>query len=57
MISDIRRSAFFRQILGQDANDLYNALNTINGQAYWDPTGREIYGHPGQIFVGIELAY
>ncbi|MCB0276252.1 MAG: TonB-dependent receptor [Calditrichaeota bacterium] len=42
---------------GQQYIDLYNALNTVNGQSYWDNLGLQLYGHPRQIFFGLKLSY
>ncbi|MCB0262194.1 MAG: TonB-dependent receptor [Calditrichaeota bacterium] len=34
----------------------HKAINIENGQAFWDVTGTELYGHPRQIFFGIKLS-
>lgn len=57
MISDQKRTAGFIDGFGEGAIDLYNAINTMNGQSYWDKTGNELYGNPRQIFFGIRLLY
>ena len=57
IISDIKRTAVFVEMFGEQAIDLYNAINTMNGQSYWDKTGNELYANPRQIFLGIRLTY
>jgi hypothetical protein len=42
---------------GEQYLDLYRAVNIENGQAYLDATGRELYGTPRQIFLGLKLSY
>jgi hypothetical protein len=42
---------------GEQYLDLYRAVNIENGQAYLDATGRELYGIPRQIFLGLKLSY
>ena len=37
--------------------EMYRAINLENGQAYWDWTGKQLYGHPRQIFFGIKKIY
>ncbi|RKY56429.1 MAG: hypothetical protein DRP93_01410 [Candidatus Neomarinimicrobiota bacterium] len=42
---------------GQDYIDMYTAINLVNGQAYWDNIGRELYGNPRQINFGVRLSF
>ncbi|MDX9780790.1 MAG: TonB-dependent receptor [Candidatus Neomarinimicrobiota bacterium] len=42
---------------GQDYIDMYTAINLVNGQAYWDNVGRELYSNPRQINVGLRLSF
>ncbi|GAB4369118.1 MAG: hypothetical protein Kow0042_10660 [Calditrichia bacterium] len=42
---------------GQDYIEMYRRINLENGQAYWDIVGRQLWGHPRQIFFGIKLVY
>ncbi|MDZ7796356.1 MAG: hypothetical protein U5N56_04615 [Candidatus Marinimicrobia bacterium] len=42
---------------GQDYVDMYTAINLVNGQAYWEHVGRELYGNPRQINVGVRLSF
>lgn len=42
---------------GEDWVNMHEAINLINGQAYWDVLGKELWGHPRQIFFGINLSY
>ena len=42
---------------GEQYVALYNAINTKNGQAYWDSIGKQLWGHPRQIWFGIKLNY
>lgn len=42
---------------GQDYVDMYTAINLVNGQAYWDNVGRELYCNPRQINFGIRLSF
>lgn len=42
---------------GQDYIDMYTAINLVNGQAYWDSVGRELYGNPRQISFGVRLSF
>ena len=42
---------------GEDYVRQYRAINIVNGQAYWDQLGLQLYGHPRQIFFGIKLNY
>jgi outer membrane receptor protein involved in Fe transport len=44
-------------IRGEEYVALYNAINTTNGQAYWDSLNLQLWGHPRQIFFGIRLNY
>lgn len=43
--------------LGQNYVDLYRALNLENGSAYLSQLGRELFGTPRQIMIGVKLAY
>jgi hypothetical protein len=56
-INDIKRSASRIEWAGERGRDIYNAINTMNGQSYWDKTGNELYGNPRQIFLGLRLTY
>jgi hypothetical protein len=47
----------FFNAYGAEYLDLYKAMNIDNGQAYLDQTGRELYGTPRQIFLGLKLSY
>jgi hypothetical protein len=42
---------------GQVYEDMYKAINLVNGQAYWDQVDQEIYGTPRQIFLGLKLSF
>jgi hypothetical protein len=42
---------------GERYIEMYRAINLENGQAYWDWTGRQLYDHPRQIFLGVKLIY
>lgn len=42
---------------GEQYVALYHAINTVNGQAYWDSIGKQLWDHPRQIFFGIKLNY
>jgi hypothetical protein len=42
---------------GEKYAQLYRAINVKNGQAYWDFTGRQLFGHPRQIMLGVRLVY
>jgi hypothetical protein len=42
---------------GEDWLTQYEAINIVNGQAYWDQLGLQLYGNPRQIFFGIKLSY
>lgn len=42
---------------GDEYIDMYTAINLVNGQAYWDRIGRELYGTPRQINVGFRLSF
>lgn len=42
---------------GEQYVALYHAINTVNGQAYWDSLGLQLWGHPRQIFFGLKLMY
>jgi len=57
MINDPSRNASFKSWYGEQAIDIYNALNTTNSQSYWHLTGNELYRNPRQIFFGIRLNY
>lgn len=50
------RDAFLNQ-WGEDWVNMHEAINVVNGQAYWDVLGKELWGHPRQIFFGINLGY
>ncbi len=50
-------SKAFRKNLGEKFTELYNAINIENGQAYWDFLGRQLYGHPRQILLGVKVSY
>ncbi len=47
----------FRYNLGRKYTELYKAINIENGQAYWDILGKQLYGHPRQILLGIKISY
>jgi hypothetical protein len=51
-----QRNSYLQQY-GEAWLNFYKAINIENGQAYWDVLGRELYGHPRQIFFGIKLSY
>lgn len=57
MIYDRMRSESHIQHYGEEARDMYNALNTTNSQSYWDYTANELYLNPRQIFLGLRLEY
>ena len=57
MINDPLRGGYLLDHYGEQGRSIYNAINTKNGQAYWDLTGNELYRHPRQIFLGIRLNY
>jgi hypothetical protein len=42
---------------GERYIEMYRAINLENGQAYWDWTGKQLYDHPRQIFLGVKLIY
>jgi outer membrane receptor protein involved in Fe transport len=44
-------------IRGEQYVALYDAINTTNGQAYWDSLNLQLWDHPRQIFFGIKLSY
>ncbi|MFB0517331.1 MAG: carboxypeptidase regulatory-like domain-containing protein [Candidatus Neomarinimicrobiota bacterium] len=48
--------AFIKAYGGQNYIDMYQAINVENGQAYWGQIGRQLWGHPRQIFFGIRLS-
>ncbi|MBD3226540.1 MAG: hypothetical protein GF313_17575 [Caldithrix sp.] len=48
---------FYNIYGGEDYLKMYRAINLQNGQAYWDRLGKQIYGRPRQIFLGIRFAY
>ena len=50
-------SRAFRHNLGRKYTELYKAINIENGQAYWDILGKQLYGHPRQILLGIKISY
>lgn len=37
--------------------EMYRAINIENGQAYWDNIGRELWGNPRQIDIGIRIEF
>ncbi len=45
------------QNYGPQYLDLYRAINIKNGQAYWELLGKQLYGHPRQIFLGLQFTY
>ncbi|RMH60567.1 MAG: hypothetical protein D6677_13475, partial [Calditrichaeota bacterium] len=52
-----RSDAFVRESGGDAYIDMYKAINLTNGQAYLDGTGRELFGHPRQIMLGVKFVY
>lgn len=42
---------------GDNYVDLYRAINLVNGQAYWDQLGKQLWGHPRQIHLGIKFMF
>ena len=42
---------------GQNYIDMYRAINLTNGQSYWNSIGRELYGTPRQIHLGIKFMF
>ncbi len=42
---------------GQQYLNMYKAINIANGQAYWDILGKQLYSHPRQILVGVQISY
>jgi hypothetical protein len=57
IIGDVERTQYFREYYGDKGFDIYNAINTTNGQAFWDEVGNELYLNPRQIFFGLQLEY
>jgi hypothetical protein len=51
-----QRNSYLQQY-GESWLNFYKTINIENGQAYWDLLGRELYGHPRQIFFGVKLSY
>ncbi len=56
-ISNPEQYEAFVKVYGPEYLDLYKAINVQNGQAYWSLLGKQLYGHPRQIFVGINFSY
>ncbi len=42
---------------GEDYVKLYEAINVTNGDAYWNYLGKQLWGTPRQIMLGIKLSY
>jgi hypothetical protein len=42
---------------GQTYLDLYRALNLQNSQSYWEFLGKQMYGQPRQILMGVRIEY
>lgn len=57
VINQKKTESFINAYGGEDYIKMYKAINLENSQAYWSYTGRQIYGTPRQIFLGIKLAY
>ena len=57
MINDPHRTATMMEVYGEKGREIYHAINTHNGQSYWDYTGNQLYGHPRQIIFGLTLSY
>ncbi len=57
VIDPQRARSFISAYGGQDYVKMYKAINLENGQAYWDIVGRQLYGHPRQIFFGLKLNF
>jgi len=56
-VMDPQRTEWLTDYYGDKIYDLYNAINTENGQAYWDYLGKQLYGQPRQILFGINVSY
>ncbi len=56
-LTDPARSGANIERLGAVYRDMYQAINLDNGGSYFDVLGRELYGNPRQIMVGLKLAY
>jgi len=52
-----RSKAFIDAYGGERYIDMYKKINLKNRQAYWDATGRDLYGQPRQIMFGIKFSY
>jgi len=57
MIGDSYRNRSWLDYVGEEGIGIYNAINTTNGQSYWDLTGNELYRSPRQIFFGVKVEY
>jgi hypothetical protein len=51
------RAEYTKSNYGPTFEELYNKINIGNGQAYWDLTGNQLFGHPRQILFGVRVAY
>lgn len=52
-----RTQSFINAYGGQDYVNMYQAINLDNGQAYWSQLGRQLYGTPRQIFIGMKFNF
>lgn len=57
LVDPVRSATTIANFGGQDYIDMYTAINLVNGQAYWDQIGRELYGNPRQINFGVRLTF
>ncbi|MEA1987392.1 MAG: TonB-dependent receptor [Candidatus Marinimicrobia bacterium] len=42
---------------GEEYTDMYEAINIVNGQAYWSELGKQLYSDPRQIFFGVKISF
>jgi hypothetical protein len=42
---------------GEQWYNQYRDINILNGQAYWEQLGNQLFANPRQIFFGIKLTY
>ena len=56
-INDPQKTAVYEQVYGERYLDLYKAINIENGQSYWSELGKQLYGNPRRLLIGVQINY